>query len=82
MSGIKKRKSIKEFIAEKKEQVKSLFSQAKKGLGSFARDESGQSMVEYVVVIVLIVIVAIVGLRVLGTTISSKFGEVDTALNS
>ncbi|MGI5822390.1 MAG: Flp family type IVb pilin [Dethiobacteria bacterium] len=39
----------------------------------FIKDEEGQGLVEYALIIVLIAAVVIVGLRALGTNIADKF---------
>ena len=46
----------------------------------FSPQEKGQGMVEYALIIVLIAIVSIVVLGVLGTQISTVFGEIVTGL--
>lgn len=45
------------------------------------KEEEGQGMVEYGLIIALVSIAAIVILGQLGTTLEGKFGEVDNALN-
>lgn len=46
------------------------------------KDESGQGLVEYALILALISVVCIAALRLLGTTVNAKFGEVNTALAS
>lgn len=50
-------------------------------LRMFAKDESGASLAEYGLLIALIAAVSIGVLTTLGTGISGKFTEVDTAIN-
>ena len=49
-------------------------------LRMFAKDESGASLAEYGLLIALIAAVSIGVLTTLGTGISAKFTEVDTAI--
>jgi pilus assembly protein Flp/PilA len=49
-------------------------------LSQFDREEEGQGLVEYALIIVLVSIVAIVTLRVLGVTIQGVFGDINTEL--
>jgi len=44
------------------------------------RDDEGQGMVEYALIIVLVSLVAMAGLGVLGVGIDGVFGEINTAL--
>jgi len=46
----------------------------------FSPQEKGQGMVEYALIIVLIAIVVIAVLTILGTQISTVFGEIVTGL--
>lgn len=48
---------------------------------NFFKDESGQGMVEYGLIIALVAIVAIVGLQVLGPKISAMFEKAGKALD-
>ncbi|MCR5704615.1 MAG: Flp family type IVb pilin [Eubacterium sp.] len=48
---------------------------------NFLKDESGQGMVEYALIIALIAVVLIGALTALGTGISGKFGTVQEKLN-
>lgn len=47
----------------------------------FLRDENGQGMVEYALIIALVSIAAIVILGLLGGQISEKFGKVKSTLS-
>jgi len=47
----------------------------------FLRDEYGQDVVEYSLLLVLIGIVAIITLTVMGTSISSIFSKISSKLN-
>ncbi len=44
------------------------------------RDERGANLVEYVLLLAFIAIVVFVAVKVLGTTVSSKFSAADSAL--
>jgi len=46
----------------------------------FMVSEDGPTAVEYAVMLALIIVVCIVAIRAVGTTASSTFDEVDTAL--
>ncbi len=46
----------------------------------FLRDEEGQGMIEYALIIALIAVVAIVALRALGNSVSNKLDNVSTNL--
>lgn len=48
----------------------------------FLRDENGQGMVEYALIIALVSIVAMAILFTLGGTISNKFSEVNNKLTN
>jgi pilus assembly protein Flp/PilA len=45
------------------------------------RDESGQALAEYGLIVGLIAVAAIVALGLLGTAIAGKFGDITTALS-
>jgi pilus assembly protein Flp/PilA len=47
----------------------------------FARDERGASMVEYGLLLALIAVIAIVAVRALGDSVSTKFSSVNSSLN-
>ena len=47
-----------------------------------ARDEEGQGLVEYALILVLVSIISIATLRVLGTDVSGVFTDVSTALQA
>jgi pilus assembly protein Flp/PilA len=49
-------------------------------LSQFDREEEGQGLVEYALIIVLVSIVAMIGLAALGTRIDGVFDEITTAL--
>jgi pilus assembly protein Flp/PilA len=46
-----------------------------------AKDESGQALAEYGLIVGLIAVAAIVALGLLGTAIAGKFGAITTALS-
>jgi len=45
-------------------------------VNKFVKDESGQGMVEYILIIALIVIIAIAAMRLLGQGTATKFNNV------
>ena len=47
----------------------------------FTSDERGASMVEYGLLLALIAVIAIVAVRALGSSVSTKFSEVTSAVN-
>jgi pilus assembly protein Flp/PilA len=47
----------------------------------FVRDEEGAALVEYGILVALIAVVCFVAVQTLGTTINSKFGEINTSLS-
>jgi pilus assembly protein Flp/PilA len=49
---------------------------------TIAREEAGQGLVEYALILVLVSIVAIVTLSVLGVDVQSIFGDVNTELEA
>jgi len=51
-------------------------------LSQFDREDEGQGMVEYALILVLVSVVAIVTLRVLGTTVSGVFTDITTAIGA
>jgi pilus assembly protein Flp/PilA len=51
-----------------------------KMISRLVRDEEGQGLAEYALILVLIAVAAIVAVRTLGTRISDIFGEVNTGL--
>jgi len=53
-----------------------------KSLASLHRDESGQGLVEYVLVIALVALAATAGMSTLATKINSAFTQVGTILGS
>jgi pilus assembly protein Flp/PilA len=46
----------------------------------FTKDERGASMVEYGLLLALIAVIAIVAVRALGTSVSTKFSSVDSSI--
>ena len=50
-------------------------------LKKFVKEESGQSMIEYVIIMALLVVAAIVALTALGNALKNKFNGVTEALN-
>ncbi len=52
-----------------------------KNLYDFFRDEDGQGMAEYGLIIALIAVVVIGTITLLGTRLTSKFSDVNNALN-
>lgn len=48
---------------------------------NFFKDESGQGMVEYGLIIALVAIVAIAALKLLGPKINTMFGKANDALD-
>jgi pilus assembly protein Flp/PilA len=51
-------------------------------IGRFVRDEEGQDLVEYAMLLAFIALIAIAGVRTLGTTVNTFFSNVATALTS
>ncbi len=51
-----------------------------KMLKKFFKDESGQGLVEYALIIALIVVVAIVAVRTLGTNINTRLDNAATEI--
>ena len=49
-------------------------------LKSFVRDESGATAIEYGLIAALIAVVIIGAVTTLGTTLSTKFGAITTAI--
>ena len=47
---------------------------------SFFRDESGQAMTEYGLIIALVAIVVLLALTTMGTTIKAKFDAINLSL--
>ena len=48
----------------------------------FVRDEEGQDLVEYAMLLAFIALIAIAGVRTLGTTVNGFFSNVATSLGS
>ncbi|MEW6726173.1 Flp family type IVb pilin [Desulforudis sp. 1088] len=46
------------------------------------RDDSGQGMVEYGLILALVAIVVIIALRAIGSSVNNKFEQVNNALNN
>jgi len=51
-------------------------------MNRFVRDEEGQDLVEYAMLLAFIALIAIVGVKKLGTTVNSFFSNVATALTA
>jgi pilus assembly protein Flp/PilA len=51
-------------------------------LAKLWKDESGQGMVEYGLILALVSVVVIATLATIGTTIKEKFGDVKTELDN
>jgi pilus assembly protein Flp/PilA len=47
----------------------------------FVREEEGQDLVEYAMLLAFIALIAIVGVQTLGTTVNTFFDNVATTLN-
>ena len=54
----------------------------RKLMKSFLKEESGQSMIEYVIIMALLVVAAITALGFLGGALSEKFNQVTDALGN
>ena len=57
-----------------------LYSHLVTWLSNLEREEEGQGLVEYALIIVLVSIAAIATLTVLGTTVSGVFGQITGSL--
>ena len=53
-----------------------------KFINRFVRDEEGQDLVEYAMLLAFIALIAIAGVRTLGTTVNGFFSNVATSLGS
>ena len=51
-------------------------------INRFVRDEEGQDLVEYAMLLAFIALVAIIGVKALGTTVNTFFSNVATALTA
>ena len=51
-------------------------------LNSFVKDESGQGLAEYALILALIAIVVIAALKLLGTAVDSKLDVISNELNA
>jgi len=51
-------------------------------MNRFVRDEQGQDLVEYAMLLAFIALIAIVGVKKLGTTVDAFFSNVATALTA
>ena len=51
-------------------------------MNRFVRDEAGQDLVEYAMLLAFIALIAIVGVKTLGTTVNDFFSNVATALTA
>lgn len=57
--------------------MKSLMKKVK----GFVRDEEGQGMAEYALILALVAIIVIIALRVLGPTVGNKINQVSAAMS-
>ena len=53
-----------------------------KKVTDFMKNEAGQGLVEYALILALIALVVIVAMRSLGGSISGKYGEIETSLTA
>ena len=51
-------------------------------INRFVRDEEGQDLVEYAMLLAFIALIAIAGVKTLGTTVNNFFSNVATALTA
>jgi len=51
-------------------------------INRFVRDEEGQDLVEYAMLLAFIALIAIAGVKTLGTTVNGFFSNVATALTA
>jgi pilus assembly protein Flp/PilA len=51
-------------------------------IARFVREEEGQDLVEYAMLLAFIALIAIVGVKTLGSTVNTFFSNVATALTS
>jgi pilus assembly protein Flp/PilA len=51
-------------------------------INRFVRDEAGQDLVEYAMLLAFIALIAIVGVKTLGTTVNTFFSNVATSLTA
>ena len=51
-------------------------------IDEFARDESGQDLIEYALVVALIALAATASMKTVANSISNAFGSVGTKLNT
>lgn len=51
-------------------------------ISRFVRDEEGQDLVEYAMLLAFIALIAIAGVRSLGSTVNTFFSNIATTLNS
>jgi len=51
-------------------------------INRFVRDEEGQDLVEYAMLLAFIALIAIAGVKTLGTTVDKFFSNVATALTA
>jgi len=51
-------------------------------INRFVRDEEGQDLVEYAMLLAFIALIAIAGVKTLGTTVNKFFSNVATALTA
>lgn len=55
---------------------------AKQLVARFRKDESGQNLVEYALVVVLVALAAVTAMSGLGTGVSGAFSKITSQLNS
>ena len=53
----------------------------KNSIGSFVRDEQGQDLVEYALLIAFIALACIIGLQNLGTAINQTYNSISSSLS-
>lgn len=62
--------------------IKNLKVQVKEALRQLKTKKSGQTLVEYALILAFIAVVAIVVLQALGTQVKSKFSQISSALQN
>jgi pilus assembly protein Flp/PilA len=53
-----------------------------KRVKNFNKNEKGATMVEYALVIVVVALVALVGLKTVGTSLNTQFGNISTKITT
>lgn len=64
------------------DQITKLYVSFMSYLQAFKKDEKGQGLVEYALILVLIAIVVMAALKLVGTQTSTTFSTVDSALQN